>query len=131
MKHALRIAKRPVVSDHLRPLFKVFLAGFELRQNSASNPVDKVRQRFVHTYLSSHHDSQAEHQAIEAFVEMTAKLNDNTFKPLFRRLYDWSFAGTGLVSRQITFCYVFVELLDYFKVNPRYQPTISLAHPYP
>ena len=61
------------------------------------------------------------------------KLNETTFKPLFRKLYDWAFtqeSGTEcslLISLKLTeihhkdekrravFCRVYAALLDYFK----------------
>ncbi|EIN05935.1 hypothetical protein PUNSTDRAFT_137420 [Punctularia strigosozonata HHB-11173 SS5] len=98
MKRALRIAQRTVVSEHIRQLFKVFMAAFDLRHDVESESIE-----------------EAEHRAIEAFVELTSKLNDISFKPLFRRLYDWSFTNSNLSARQVTFCRTFMALLEYFK----------------
>lgn len=36
---------------------------------------------------------QAEARVVAAFKEFVIKLNEAAFKPLFRRLYDWAFAG--------------------------------------
>jgi U3 small nucleolar RNA-associated protein 10 len=65
---------------------------------------------------------------------MVVKLTESAFKPLFRRLHDWAFLGeigwcVVLISivysnlcefldpeRQITFCHLYIHLLDFFKV---------------
>ncbi len=36
---------------------------------------------------------QAETQVISAFKEFVIKLNESTFRPIFRRLYDWAFVN--------------------------------------
>jgi hypothetical protein len=38
--------------------------------------------------------SQAEEHVIQAFVELIVKLNEASFRPLYRRLFDWAF-GNG------------------------------------
>lgn len=73
--------------------------------------------------------------AIEAFIELVTKLNEATFKPFFRRLFDWAFSSSkdesssckpatdrlvnvaGNESRQITFSIAMTALLDMFKVR--------------
>jgi hypothetical protein len=71
-----------------------------------------------------------------AFLELVVKLNETTFKPLFRRLFDWAFTlDSGMVpspsyysakvlivsfpgdGRRIVFCQVYMALLDFFKVG--------------
>ena len=32
-----------------------------------------------------------EDSVVEAFIELVVKLNETSFRPLFRRLYDWGF----------------------------------------
>jgi len=38
---------------------------------------------------------QSEARVVSAFVELVVKLNEATFKPLFRRLHDWAFVNEG------------------------------------
>ncbi|KAK0476138.1 hypothetical protein IW261DRAFT_1643515 [Armillaria novae-zelandiae] len=53
---------------------------------------------------------------IPAFLELIVKINENTFRPLFRRLYDWAFVtAADDATRKVTFCHVYSSLLDYFK----------------
>jgi len=99
LKRFLRSSPRPVVLEQLRPLFKVFLEAFDV------------------TKVSSSKSDEAEAQAISAFLELVVKLNEAAFRPLFRRLYDWAFASETDIARRriITFCHVYISLLDYFK----------------
>ncbi|KAJ7054756.1 hypothetical protein C8F01DRAFT_1162846 [Mycena amicta] len=102
LKRCLRSGARPVVQENVRLLFKIFQEGFDLN-------VVVIPQ------------SEAEKQAIAAFVDLVVKLNEASFRPLFRKLYDWAFAGeTAQNKRKITFCNVYSGLLDYFKglMNP-------------
>ena len=79
--------------------------------------------------------SQAEHETISAFLELVVKLNETTFKPFFRKLYDWAFtqesgkkmsplpspskAHTEISHeeerKRAVFCRVYSALLDHFK----------------
>ena len=79
--------------------------------------------------------SQAEHETISAFLELVVKLNEATFKPFFRKLYDWAFtqesgkkmsplpspskAHTEISHeeerKRAVFCRVYSALLDHFK----------------
>ncbi|KAG6909155.1 hypothetical protein DXG01_001782 [Tephrocybe rancida] len=100
LARSLRSAARPAILEHGRPLFKVFLEGFDLAH--ATGP-------------------DAEARAILAFQELVVKLNEAAFRPLFRRLYDWAFANdTDDSSKKITFCHIYIALLDFFKglMNP-------------
>lgn len=36
---------------------------------------------------------KAEFEAISAFLQLVVKLNEATFRPLFRRLFDWAFVN--------------------------------------
>ncbi|KAF8440039.1 hypothetical protein L210DRAFT_3760928 [Boletus edulis BED1] len=101
LKRALHAAPRPEVLDHLRPLFKVFMGAFD------------VKMVFGFT--------EGEPHVISAFTELVVKLNENAFRPLFRRMHDWAFADEKATDeRRITFCHVYTTLLDYFKglMNP-------------
>ncbi|KAG5644278.1 hypothetical protein DXG03_008763 [Asterophora parasitica] len=95
LARALRSAARPAVLEQLRPLFRVFLESFDVAKD-----VDVDTK--AHTIL--------------AFQELVVKLNEAAFRPLFRRLYDWAFASTpDTPGRKITFCHIYVALLDFFK----------------
>ncbi|KAF5351360.1 hypothetical protein D9758_008074 [Tetrapyrgos nigripes] len=76
LQKSLRSADRPVVQENLRSLFSVFLSAF-----------DSVKM------------GEFETRAIDAFVELVVKLNEATFRPIFRRLHDWAF-----VSEHGRFC---------------------------
>jgi U3 small nucleolar RNA-associated protein 10 len=98
----LRSASRPDVLEQLRSLFKVFLESFARRAT-----------------LKNLDNDDGEREAIGAFLEMTVKLNETAFRPLFRKMFDWAFVdGTeSEIYRQITFCNIFSALIDYFKVH--------------
>ena len=76
---ALQQAERAVVLEHLRATFKIFLEA-----------LDNV-------------DDMARGRVISAFKELTVKLNEAAFKPLFRRLYDWAFVENAGASSQFLF----------------------------
>ncbi|EGO02920.1 hypothetical protein SERLA73DRAFT_102973 [Serpula lacrymans var. lacrymans S7.3] len=103
LKRSLHAAPRAEVLAQLRPTFKVFLDALDLRT------------------ISSTEVKKEETQVISAFLELVVKLNDSAFKPLFRRLYDWAFASDiDSKTRKVTFCRVYIALLEYFKglMNP-------------
>ncbi|KAJ7178741.1 armadillo-type protein [Mycena crocata] len=102
LKRCLRGGSRPAVQENVRILFKIFMDGFNVEGISTPK-------------------SEAEAQAISAFIELVVKLNEASFRPLFRKLYDWAFADeTSDLKRKITFCDIYSELLDFFKglMNP-------------
>ncbi|PPQ90282.1 hypothetical protein CVT25_013107 [Psilocybe cyanescens] len=91
---ALQHADRPIVLEHLRTSFKIFLEALD---------VVKV-------------DIEVETRVISAFKELVVKLNETAFKPLFRRLYDWAFVeNTSHIARKVTFGHLYISLLDFFK----------------
>ncbi|KAJ7607399.1 hypothetical protein FB45DRAFT_1135460 [Roridomyces roridus] len=99
LKRCLRGGSRPAIQENVRVLFNIFLDAFGLAGLS----------------------SPAEDEAISAFTEVVVKLNEASFRPLFRKLYDWAFANeTADIQRRITFCNVYAALLDFFKglMNP-------------
>ncbi|KAJ4481176.1 hypothetical protein J3R30DRAFT_3464943 [Lentinula aciculospora] len=102
LKRSLRSAARSEIQDNLRALFNVFLDAFGVVKGSAAEL------------------ATASAQMVSAFIELVVKLNEPTFRPLFRRLYDWAFAGETDVDTKIIFCRVYIGLLDYFKglMNP-------------
>ncbi|KAF5351352.1 hypothetical protein D9758_008071 [Tetrapyrgos nigripes] len=97
LQKSLRSADRPVVQENLRSLFSAFLSAF-----------DSVKM------------GESETRAIDAFVELVVKLNEATFRPIFRRLHDWAFVSEHEQHRKVTFCHVYAALLDFFKglMNP-------------
>ncbi|KAK7688534.1 hypothetical protein QCA50_008072 [Cerrena zonata] len=96
LKRTIRAAPRPMVSEHLRSLFKTFLDAFGL---FAERP--DLRETI-------------ERDAISTFIELVVKINEASFKPLFRKLFDWAFNADS-DSRKLVFCHIFSALLDYFK----------------
>ncbi|KAJ3856701.1 armadillo-type protein [Lentinula lateritia] len=101
VKRSLRSAARPEIQENLRPLFNIFLSAFGVVKDSGTEP------------------GTASASTISAFVELVVKLNEPTFRPLFRRLYDWAFAGEN-INTKIMFYRVYIGLVDYFKslMNP-------------
>ncbi|GJE92911.1 U3snoRNP10 and BP28CT domain-containing protein [Phanerochaete sordida] len=97
LKRAVHAADRAVVADNLRPLMKAFLDAFQ------------------HCAASTEIKDEAQSEVIAAFLELVVKLNENVFKPLFRRLFDWAFTSDADDSRKVVFCQVYTALLDYFK----------------
>ncbi|KAI0270487.1 hypothetical protein BC834DRAFT_967272 [Gloeopeniophorella convolvens] len=98
-RRSLRAAQRPPVLEHIRPAFKVFLEGFDLRSRRRDAEVSKI-----------------EGAAVAAFVELVTKLNDTAFRPLFRRLFDWAFTvAESSIARKVAFCNAYIALMDYFK----------------
>ncbi|CAA7262090.1 unnamed protein product [Cyclocybe aegerita] len=90
----LQHAERPTVLEHLRTAFKIFLEALD---------IVKV-------------DELAEIRVISAFKELVVKLNEAAFRPLFRRLHDWAFAGEIADNqRRTSFARLYINLLDFFK----------------
>lgn len=116
LKRTIRAAPRPIISDHLRQLFKTFLDAFQF---FASNP--QLQENI-------------EPAAISTFLELVVKINEATFKPLFRKLFDWAFTIDDSMAnaRKLVFCHIYSALLDYFKglmtpyMSFLLQPTIGL-----
>ncbi|PFH46286.1 hypothetical protein AMATHDRAFT_155738 [Amanita thiersii Skay4041] len=90
----LRSSNRPVVSEFLRQLVKVFLESLDVAVGT---------------------DAQVESLIISAFKQLVVKLNDAAFKPIFRRIYDWAYAGEPENAKKIVFCHLYADLLDFFK----------------
>ncbi|OJA15136.1 hypothetical protein AZE42_07566 [Rhizopogon vesiculosus] len=102
-KRCIRVAQRPDIQEHLRSIFSVFLDGFGANMKSMTGSKD------------------GEPHIISAFLEVVVKLNETTFRPLFRRLYDWAFVTENTnIERKVIFCHMYSALLDYFKglMNP-------------
>ena len=86
LKRALHAAPRPDVLDNLRPLFKVFMDALDIEMAFGLTEV-----RGWLRGMASPHACQGEPHVISALTELVVKLNENTFRPLFRRLQDWAF----------------------------------------
>ncbi|KAH9943771.1 hypothetical protein B0H21DRAFT_877669 [Amylocystis lapponica] len=97
VKRAVRIAPRPVILEHLRTLSAMFQDALGI------NEVVETKE--------------VEHELLAAFLELVVKLNETAFKPLLRKLCDWAFADESPVRHAITFCHVYVSLLDFFKAR--------------
>ncbi|KAF9021672.1 hypothetical protein BDZ89DRAFT_1137818 [Hymenopellis radicata] len=95
VKRSLRTSNKSVVQENLRSIFNMFLEAFDVVK--PQGPLDSKAP------------------IVSAFTELIVNLNEATFRPLFRRLYDWAFVGRSGIERRITFCHVFSALLDYFK----------------
>jgi hypothetical protein len=51
--------------------------------------------------------TQGEEHVIYAFIEMVVKLNEATFRPLFRKLFDWAFHDGMLLIFDGSFIMIF------------------------
>jgi len=131
---SLRSAARSAVLEQLRSLSKIFLEAFEVSLSQ-----DEVSIKELNRIVALTHFVKVEDGTISSFLALVVKLNETSFRPLFRRLHDWAFvAETGkhahslpsslcrLVKqldsddsdrKKIVFCHVYISLLDYFKVN--------------
>lgn len=74
-------------------------------------------QRYTLLSFLAHHPfsqtmSQSEKDVIIAFLELTVKLNEASFKPLFRRLYDWAFVNGSCTSIYTPFFHMLILQLD-------------------
>lgn len=79
--------------EHIRPAFKVFLEGFDLRNTRRDVDILKVCPIVLSVVLVTKTVMQVESAVVGAFVELVTKLNDTAFRPLFRKLFDWAFTG--------------------------------------
>ncbi|GAA6015436.1 hypothetical protein JCM10207_008593 [Rhodosporidiobolus poonsookiae] len=107
LNRALRHGKTADVAENYRSVFKLFLTVFDLRRtHSPSLDLDDV--------------AAVEDNALGAFVQFILKLNEQLFRPLFLRAYDWAVidlaesdaadAVEGLVARR-TVLYKMVDRL--------------------
>lgn len=106
LNRALRYGKTTDVADNYRSVYKLFLTVFDSRR--------------THTADFDHDDMVSiEDHALGAFVQFILKLNEQTFRPLFLRTYDWavidlaedeSASSEGLVARR-TVLYKIVDRL--------------------
>ena len=88
----LQRTDRPTVLDTLRNTFSIFLEALDIVK--LHEEVSTVSSTVLALAKSI---EQAESRVVSSFRELVVKLNESAFKPLFRRLYDWAFAGeTGM-----------------------------------
>ncbi|KIY47627.1 hypothetical protein FISHEDRAFT_74431 [Fistulina hepatica ATCC 64428] len=71
LKRVVRGAAREILTEHIKLIIKVFLEALERVKSRDSNETESL--------------------VIATFTELVVKLNDTSFRPLFRRLYDWAF----------------------------------------
>ncbi|GAA6036252.1 hypothetical protein JCM8097_006859 [Rhodosporidiobolus ruineniae] len=77
LNRALRHGAAADITTNYRPVFKLFLTVFDLRR--------------THAPELDHEDVVAvEDAALGAFVQFILKLNEQIFRPLFLRTYDWA-----------------------------------------
>ena len=98
LRRSLRAAPRQAVLEHIRPAFKVFLEGLDLRNKRRDVDILKVCPIALYPpffFLVAETVMQVESAVVGAFVELVTKLNDTAFRPLFRRLFDWAFTGAS------------------------------------
>jgi U3 small nucleolar RNA-associated protein 10 len=82
------------VLEHIRPAFKVFLEGLDLRNKRQDIDINDVcYPRLLLLLAMAEIVIQVESAVVAAFVELVTKLNDTAFRPLFRKLFDWAFTG--------------------------------------
>ena len=103
-KRALHAAPRPEILDNVRPLFKLFMEAFDVKVVFGFTEVC-VSLRCLRRLCAFIVDfCQGEPHVISAFTELVVKLNENAFRPLFRRMQDWAFVdekgthGSGVDS---------------------------------
>ncbi|GAA5990412.1 hypothetical protein JCM10908_007359 [Rhodotorula pacifica] len=110
LNRGLRHGKTSDVADHYRSIFKLFLTVFDLRR--------------VHSHVLGQSDVvSVEDHALGAFVQFILKLNEQLFRPLFLRTYDWAVidlaeeedAAAGLVARRTVLYRVVDRLLGQLK----------------
>ncbi|ORY85937.1 U3 small nucleolar RNA-associated protein 10 [Leucosporidium creatinivorum] len=77
LNRALRQGKTADIAENYRPIFKLFLTVFDLRREHAES-------------LSLEDIGEIEENGLGAFVQFILKLNEQTFRPLFLRTYDWA-----------------------------------------
>lgn len=133
MTRALRIAERPLILELLRQLNSIFLESFDVLSSEERKEVgDTVKSYTVWTHGSC---IQVKDNVVSSFKQLVAKLNEAAFKSIYRRIYDWAYAGDSGVShwqsyfvraslfssvdirKKVIFNYLYASLLDYFKVS--------------
>lgn len=101
--------------DNYRSIFKLFLSVFDLRREHQQA-------------LDLSDISEIEDHALNAFVQFILKLNEQIFRPLFLRTYDWAVidlaeeeggSTEGLLARRIVLYKLMDKLLSQLKVSPK------------
>ena len=112
LNRALRHGKTPDIVENYRIVFKLFLSVFDLRR--------------VHSASLDENDiTSIEENALGAFVQFILKLNEQLFRPLFLRTYDWAVieladetdAQDGLSARRIVLYKIVDRLLAQLRVS--------------
>jgi len=133
LSKALHHAPQDAVLQYTKGLSNIFLQALDMVK-MADPSMSKVDFSIIFAKLPDQTFAyQAETHVISAYREFVVKLNDSTFRPVFRRLYDWAFVHEGGMSvpenmfassqtvlgdnpRKITFFHTYCGLLDFFKV---------------
>ncbi|GAA5903331.1 snoRNA-binding rRNA-processing protein UTP10 [Sporobolomyces salmoneus] len=106
LTRALRHGKTPDIVENYRIVFKLFLSVFDLRR--------------VHSPSLDENDiTSIEENALGAFVQFILKLNEQLFRPLFLRTYDWAVieladepdAEKGITARRVVLYKIVDRLL--------------------
>ncbi|KAF8578875.1 ARM repeat-containing protein [Ramaria rubella] len=100
-KRVVRFAPRDDVHGHLQDIFKLFVEAFDMYSGVNRQEVEPFEKLTMAT-----------------FVDVVTKLNEASFKPIFRRLFDWALndaAVEKLVHRQITFFCLLTSLINLLK----------------
>ena len=84
LKRALHAAPHLDALDTLRSLFKVFMDALDIKMVFGLTEVRGLLWR-----MALPHPCQGEPHMIS--MEFVVKLNENAFRPLFRRMQDWTF----------------------------------------
>ncbi|KAF8335871.1 uncharacterized protein EI90DRAFT_3152860 [Cantharellus anzutake] len=105
LNKAVESSSRSDISEHTRPLFKLFMDVFGLIEQ------ENAETRVIFANIES--------AAISAFVVFVTKLSEATFTPLFRRFQDWGWSDVPHKNenprRRTTFCRVMIQLMTTFK----------------
>ena len=106
LQRVLRNAHAHDVTSSTRQVFKLFLAVLDLRSSPSS---------------SEHYDvATIEHHALGAFMQLVLKLNEQTFRPMFARVFDWAVVdcqGPVAVARQTVLYKLFARLVSQLQVR--------------
>jgi hypothetical protein len=100
---AVQNASQEDLLSNIRILRSMFMNLFEMRayyvktKKSLSNKSAQL-EAFLTSELTKY-----ENHVINAFCEMTFKLSEDLFKPIFFRMYEWATVNNPSKERQITF----------------------------
>lgn len=135
LNRALRQGKTTDIAENYRPVFKLFLSVFDLRRLHPATLNLEVSPPASHFGFDFSTEcrccvmkdiNQIEENALGAFVQFILKLNEQTFRPLFLRTYDWAVidlatdaedSHEALTARRIVLYKLIDRLLTQLKVS--------------